>query len=385
MVTGSRRQTAGARRACVIACAAAGLCLAGVARAQETVVVGAGLPSVEVNEAALYGLGPGAGGPEARMVGVGPDGLPVYDPGLGAPRSRMLGMGPPAARSVPNAEPAIKLRPPSRAAAAAAPPPPPVAAAPSRPSPPPAPAKAALPPAPEPAAAGGAPTPPAPPPVPEPAAGTKAAAAPPPLPPAPEMAKPAPPPKPQPAPEMAKAPARPEPETAVAAAPAPPQPPPAAARPAPAATPPPTAAATPPPAPAPKAPEPAEQRMAALPPAETTPAEPPASAGVGVAGETVMVPFGPGAAELPDDSRPALDSVVSQLAADSAIRLQLKAYASAEDTAASAARRLSLSRALAVRSYLIDAGVSSTRIDVRALGSKYESGPPDRVDVITVR
>jgi outer membrane protein OmpA-like peptidoglycan-associated protein len=40
-----------------------------------------------------------------------------------------------------------------------------------------------------------------------------------------------------------------------------------------------------------------------------------------------------------------------------------------------------LSRALAIRSYLIGKGVRSTRIDVRALGNKIPSGKPDRVDL----
>ena len=41
-------------------------------------------------------------------------------------------------------------------------------------------------------------------------------------------------------------------------------------------------------------------------------------------------------------------------------------------------------RALAVRSYLMDAGIDATRIDVRALGAKYEAGPPDRVDIVSI-
>jgi len=49
---------------------------------------------------------------------------------------------------------------------------------------------------------------------------------------------------------------------------------------------------------------------------------------------------------------------------------------------ASKARRLSLSRALAVRTYLIEQGIGSTRIDVRALGNAAEGGPPDRVDLL---
>jgi outer membrane protein OmpA-like peptidoglycan-associated protein len=61
------------------------------------------------------------------------------------------------------------------------------------------------------------------------------------------------------------------------------------------------------------------------------------------------------------------------------------AYAAGNDDATSQARRLSLSRALAVRSYLIEHGVRSTRMDVRALGNKVPEGPPDRVDVMLVR
>ena len=45
------------------------------------------------------------------------------------------------------------------------------------------------------------------------------------------------------------------------------------------------------------------------------------------------------------------------------------------------ARRLSLSRALGIRSYLIDKGVEGTRIDVRALGNKETSGQINRVDL----
>jgi outer membrane protein OmpA-like peptidoglycan-associated protein len=67
--------------------------------------------------------------------------------------------------------------------------------------------------------------------------------------------------------------------------------------------------------------------------------------------------------------------------ADREQRIQLVAYAEATDDRESRARRLSLSRALAVRSYLIDAGVRSTRMDVRALGSTAEEGPLNRLDI----
>lgn len=63
-------------------------------------------------------------------------------------------------------------------------------------------------------------------------------------------------------------------------------------------------------------------------------------------------------------------------------RLQLKAYAGGTGETLSSARRLSLSRALSVRSFLIEQGIRSTRIDVRALGRAEDSGPPERVDIV---
>lgn len=66
------------------------------------------------------------------------------------------------------------------------------------------------------------------------------------------------------------------------------------------------------------------------------------------------------------------------------LRVQLLAYAAGTEETASQARRLSLSRALAVRSFLISQGVRSTRMDVRALGNKVESGPANRVDAVLV-
>jgi outer membrane protein OmpA-like peptidoglycan-associated protein len=80
-----------------------------------------------------------------------------------------------------------------------------------------------------------------------------------------------------------------------------------------------------------------------------------------------------------------LDALATQLKSDTSIRVQLQAYAAGTDETAPDARRLSLSRALKVRSHLIDQGVRSTRMDVRALGVKAEGGPPDRVDAVVVR
>lgn len=64
-----------------------------------------------------------------------------------------------------------------------------------------------------------------------------------------------------------------------------------------------------------------------------------------------------------------------------ASRIEVDAYAGAPGDKSSDARRLSLKRALAVRQLLIDGGVPSARIDVRAMGGIDDEGAPDRVDV----
>jgi outer membrane protein OmpA-like peptidoglycan-associated protein len=91
--------------------------------------------------------------------------------------------------------------------------------------------------------------------------------------------------------------------------------------------------------------------------------------------------FPNGAAKIAAGAAKQLDEVARGMARAPTLRLELKAYAGGTASSASKSRRLSLSRALAVRSFLIDKGVRSTRIDVRALGDKYGSGPADRVDV----
>ena len=72
----------------------------------------------------------------------------------------------------------------------------------------------------------------------------------------------------------------------------------------------------------------------------------------------------------------ALSSVADRLEQDQRLELQLIAYTPEGDSTAEA-RRLSLMRALAVRSYLKKLGISGRRINVRA-----EIGSGDRVEFI---
>jgi outer membrane protein OmpA-like peptidoglycan-associated protein len=79
---------------------------------------------------------------------------------------------------------------------------------------------------------------------------------------------------------------------------------------------------------------------------------------------------------------PQLDQIAEKMLGDEALRLQLMAYATGTEDTASKARRISLSRALAVRAYLISKGIRSSRMDVRALGNNVEGEPADRVDLV---
>ena len=100
-----------------------------------------------------------------------------------------------------------------------------------------------------------------------------------------------------------------------------------------------------------------------------------------VGGETVRIVFPPGEATFDSPSSALLDRMTDRVRDDMAARIQIHAYAGDPDDNRNRARRLSLTRALAVRSYLMKAGASSTQLDVRALGARAGSGPPDRVDV----
>lgn len=96
----------------------------------------------------------------------------------------------------------------------------------------------------------------------------------------------------------------------------------------------------------------------------------------------IRIVFPTDSAEIPDPVKAQLDALAQKMAGDESMRLQLLAYASGTPETASRARRMSLSRALAVRSYMIKAGVRSTRMDVRALGNNVQGEPADRVDII---
>ncbi len=147
----------------------------------------------------------------------------------------------------------------------------------------------------------------------------------------------------------------------------------------------PEAAVEPEPEPAPEPePEPAPEPESAEEPTEESQETQAAALTVGEAEGGVRVVFSEGESELPDGARDGLRDLAQRLLQDESLRVQLLAYAPGDESETSRARRLSLSRALEVRGFLIDQGVRSTRMDVRALGNNLPEGdaPPDRVDIV---
>jgi outer membrane protein OmpA-like peptidoglycan-associated protein len=159
---------------------------------------------------------------------------------------------------------------------------------------------------------------------------------------------------------------------------------------APVAPPAPGAPPAPPPATLPAAPPPNVALAPIVPPQAPAPVAPPppppisegaASAAVAI-GAGLRVTFGSGQTDLSPASAAAIKSVVQSAPPGDSTSFNVVAYAAGTPEDPSTARRLSLSRALAVRSALMADGVNSSRIYVRALGAPASGDDtPDRVEL----
>jgi outer membrane protein OmpA-like peptidoglycan-associated protein len=127
--------------------------------------------------------------------------------------------------------------------------------------------------------------------------------------------------------------------------------------------------------------------VAPPPPAAQAPPPPPppisdtAASAASAVGAGLRVTFGEGETDLSPASAGAIQNLVRAGPQGEGISFNVVAYAAGTPEDPSTARRLSLARALAVRSALIADGVSSTRIYVRALGAQAGDAPADRVDL----
>ncbi len=99
-------------------------------------------------------------------------------------------------------------------------------------------------------------------------------------------------------------------------------------------------------------------------------------------GNKVRILFGENSSILPEAAASALEALAQKMNSDRKLRILLYGFAGGAPDTPSKARRLSLFRALAVRTQLMKHGVRSTRMQLRALGNRNEEGPPDRVDIV---
>jgi outer membrane protein OmpA-like peptidoglycan-associated protein len=134
-------------------------------------------------------------------------------------------------------------------------------------------------------------------------------------------------------------------------------------------------AATPTSAPTPALPT---QQPAPPPPSTTVPA--PATSPLPLP-PTVRLVFEAGKADLTPADAAAIQDLARAIPAPAADSVSVLAYAAGKPDDPSTARRLSLSRGLAVRSVLLASGIPSAQIYVRALGSTPSNGPADRVEL----
>jgi outer membrane protein OmpA-like peptidoglycan-associated protein len=101
--------------------------------------------------------------------------------------------------------------------------------------------------------------------------------------------------------------------------------------------------------------------------------------------ETVSIPFLEESTDLNNELATDIKNrIVPLLNKNIDWRVQIQAFSSESLTQNTNPRRLSLSRALKVREFLMENGIEPRRIDVRALGTETNKHPLDRVDLLLI-
>lgn len=104
------------------------------------------------------------------------------------------------------------------------------------------------------------------------------------------------------------------------------------------------------------------------------------------AGADMTVSFSQGSDELSVEARNQLFELAQRLQEEAGVDVQLFGYAAGLNEGPSRARRLSLTRLMAVRGFLIRQGIERDTLDGRAMGEDLVAGKTtDRVDIVIVR
>ncbi len=101
--------------------------------------------------------------------------------------------------------------------------------------------------------------------------------------------------------------------------------------------------------------------------------------------QKIIMTYQSGTVELGNTHKAIIDRlIIPALDLNRERHLQIQAFASASYDEMNADRRLSLSRAMKIREYLLKQAISATRIDVRSLGAQTDIQPFDRVEFYIV-
>ncbi len=109
-----------------------------------------------------------------------------------------------------------------------------------------------------------------------------------------------------------------------------------------------------------------------------------AGGGVEPIADGLRVLFATSRTDLTASTEAAIKAYLATVPHTESTSFNVTAYAAGGPEDPSTPRRLSLSRALAIRSVMLADGVASARIYLRALGAAHGDGPVDRVDVVAL-
>jgi len=102
--------------------------------------------------------------------------------------------------------------------------------------------------------------------------------------------------------------------------------------------------------------------------------------------QRLTLPFKSAQTELTTVQNVSLDyNVIGFISENPDWRIQIQSFATPQDTGISSDRRIALSRALAIRDYLLENKIEPEQIDIRALGAETDVTPVDRVDILLLK